>query len=339
MQVSVDRKIYAPLVFCFAVVCALTFLITPATGSAGHNDDGGDQCISDKKALGVSQTKTFTVDGDDVAVTFDNHDDSQNKVNLHVDGTPVSVFEYDIGDGGADKGSWNSVSVTSPLEVRIPGATADGGGNIISISVEVHDTGCDDDDSDDGGGACGGNTATTTSVSEYFGELGVKSLLDCSGDQTGECNPTSSSNSKSASLDLDNVLGDGQTPGDLIVSFTSGQPHWSEGFTASINCEQDGYCNATAAITYPDDPNTLQRSVSTEFNTEPRHTVDNADDWIIEDIADTRNQITLETVASSSIGGSGDYDETAMADITVDDIQLQICDDGGGGDDLIPMYE
>ena len=149
------------------------------------------------------------------------------------------------------------------------------------------------------------------------------------------CNSTPTSSSKSASLDLDNVLGDGQTPGDLIVSFTDGEPHWSEGFTASIDCEQDGYCNATAEITYPDDPNTLQRSVSTEFSRNP-DTVHNADDWIVEDIADTRNQITLETVASSSVGGNGDYDEIAMADITFDDIQLQVCGDDNNDDEIVP---
>ena len=150
MRVFADQKFYVLLAFCFAVACALTFLIIPATGSAGHND-GGDQCISDERFLGVSQTKTLTVDGDGVEVTFNSHDDSKDEVNLDVDGTSVSVPEDDIGDGGTDKGKWNDVSITSSLEVRIPGATGDGGGNIFSISVQVHDTGCDGDDGGDGG--------------------------------------------------------------------------------------------------------------------------------------------------------------------------------------------
>ena len=150
MRVFADQKFYVLLAFCFAVACALGFLIIPATGSAGHND-GGNQCISDERFLGVNQSKTLTVDGGDVEITFNNHDDSKDEVNLYVDGTSVSVSEDDIGDGGTDKGKWNSVSITSSLEVRIPGATGDGGGNIFSISVQIHDTGCDGDDGGDDG--------------------------------------------------------------------------------------------------------------------------------------------------------------------------------------------
>jgi hypothetical protein len=54
-------------------------------------------------------------------------------VNLDIGGTPVSVSEDDIGDGGADKGNWNSVSITSPLEVRIPGATGIGSDNVTDL--------------------------------------------------------------------------------------------------------------------------------------------------------------------------------------------------------------
>jgi len=196
---------------------------------------------------------------------------------------------------------------------------------------------CGDDDGGGGGGACDGNTAKTISVSDYFGELDVESFLDCS-DYNGpqNCDETSS-NSKSASLDLSNVLGDGQTPGDLTVSFSSGEPYWSEGFTAAVECgknnEGGGSCDAKAEITYAKDPGpSPQRSVNTEYKS---HTVDNADDWVIEDIRDGRDVVTLETAVSSSIGASGDYDESASADITVDDIQLQVCGDGGGDDDLI----
>jgi len=329
MRISFDKEFWMTIVLCLLATCALTFLLITTTVLAGH-DNGDNQCISDEKVLGENETKTFTVDGDDVEVTFKNHDDSKDEVNLDVDSTPVSVPEKDIGDGGTDKGKWNSVSTNSSLEVRIPGATGQGS-DITSISVEVHDTDCGDESGGGGGGgsggACDGNTKKTTSVVDDFdGELGVESYLDCS-DAIGlqNCDKTSS-NSKSASLDLSKVLDDGQTPGDLTVSFS--ESSWSEGFTASINCQQnDNYCDAKAEITYPNDPDTSQRSVSTEFNINSQDTDHNADDWIVEDIADSRNEVTLETVASSSIDASGDNDESASADVTVEDIQLQVCEE------------
>jgi len=175
MRISVDKEFWVPIVLCLIATCALTFLIIPATGSAGHSD-GGDQCISDEKVMSLNGSRTFTVDGDGVEVTFKNHDTSEDEVNLDVDGTPVSVPEGDIGDPGIDDGTWNSVSITSPLEVRIPGV-AGSGPDITNISVEVHDTECDGDDAptadDDGtvdAGICAENTTQIIDVLDNDGD-------------------------------------------------------------------------------------------------------------------------------------------------------------------------
>jgi len=159
MQVSVDQKIYAPLVLCFAVACALAFLLISTTAQAGH-DNGDNQCISDVKVidLGGENAQTFAVNGQSPTVGFQDHIiyyTKENEVILQVDTTPtatVKVPESDIGDGGSNnKGNWNSISDTTSLEVRIRDATREGS-DITSINVDVHDTECS------GGNQCDSST-------------------------------------------------------------------------------------------------------------------------------------------------------------------------------------
>ena len=158
--------------------------------------------------------------------------------------------------------------------------------------------------------------------------LDVESSLQC--DSNSNNCAQSDSVERSDFFTLSDVLEDGQTPGDLTVSFTdSTTQDWSEGFTADIDCANsaDEACEAGAVIQYLKDPDpNPQRSVHTEFDIDGIDNVDKADDWIIEDIEDDRGDVRLLTRASSSIGGSGDYYERARADITIDDIQLQICE-------------
>ena len=185
------------------------------------------------------------------------------------------------------------------------------------------------------GNACH-NTATTTSVLDDFnGPLSVESSLQC--DSNENCEEGYDRDEKSAFLDLSNVLNDGQTPGDLTVSFRGNEPYWSKGFTADIDCAKsaDEDCEAGALIQYLEgQPDYPQRSERTEF-TKANDGIDrdhNAGDWIIEDIEDDRQEVRLRTEATSSIGAiddtsaSGEYDETARSDITIDDIQLQVCE-------------
>jgi hypothetical protein len=186
MQVSVDRKIYAPLVLCFAVACALAFLLISTTAQAGH-DNGDNQCISDVKVIDLGNAKTFAVNGQSPTVGFEDHrthDTKEDEVILQVDTTPtatVRVPESDIGDGGSDKGNWNSISNTTSLEVRIPGVAGDGGGNITSISVEVHDTECG------GGNQCDSSTCSWEDQSCGGGSCDDDQMLEVYNCSDGDC--------------------------------------------------------------------------------------------------------------------------------------------------------
>ena len=166
MQVSVDRKIYAPLVLCLLATCALTFLLITTTVLAGH-DNGDNQCISDVKVISLGGANTFAVNGQSPTVGFEDrhkHDTKENEVILQVDTEPtatVKIPESDIGDGGSDKGNWNSISNTTSLEVRIRDASRQGS-DITSIYVDVHDTDCGNtdptavDDGDNSAQICNG---------------------------------------------------------------------------------------------------------------------------------------------------------------------------------------
>jgi hypothetical protein len=183
-------------------------------------------------------------------------------------------------------------------------------------------------------------TATTTSVLDEFQQNEPDHLnVECSlwSDTTDDCNP-SEYESRSDYFNPQNVLENGQTPGDLIVSFTdSTTQDWSEGFTSYISCDTGGDCAAEAEIEYLKSSSSRpQRSVYIS-NTNKRPESDHdAVDWTIEDIADDREEVRLKTAASSSIGGIGIYEEEARSNITIDDIQLQVCGDGGGDDQIIP---
>lgn len=189
------------------------------------------------------------------------------------------------------------------------------------------------------GNACH-DTAATTSVLDEFQENEPDHLnVECSlwSDTTDDCNP-SEYESRSDYFNPQNVLDSGQTPGDLIVSFTdSTTQDWSRGFTSYISCDTGGDCAAEAEIEYLKSSSSRpQRSVYIS-NTNKRPESDHdAVDWTIEDIADDREEVRLKTVASSSIGGSGNYEEEARSNIAIEDIQLQVCGDGGGDDQIIP---
>jgi len=157
------------------------------------------------------------------------------------------------------------------------------------------------------GGACDGNTAKTISVLDEFNNdepdyLNVESSLQCDSysSNCAKYDPVT----RSDYFTLSDVLEGGQTPGDLIVSFTgSGTQDWSQGFTSYIDCESGGDCAAGAKIEYlKDSGSNPQRSVYTKFNYSSPDSDHNAVDWIIDDIADNRDEVRLKTVASSSIG-------------------------------------
>jgi hypothetical protein len=158
-------------VFGVLAVLAAGF-VSGQTAQAGH-DNGDNQCISDVKVISLGGANTFAVNGQSPTVGFEdhhNHDTKEDEVVLQVDTTPtatVKVPESDIGDGGSDKGNWNSIS-NSTLEVRIRDASRDGS-DITSIYVDVHDTDCGDDNTS-------GNNPPTA---DYDGTL---SLSICTSD-------------------------------------------------------------------------------------------------------------------------------------------------------------
>jgi len=221
MQVSVDQKIYAPLVLCFAVACALAFLLISTTAQAGH-DNGDNQCISDVKVidLGGENAQTFAVNGQSPTVGFQDHIiyyTKENEVILQVDTTPtatVKVPESDIGDGGSDKGNWNSIS-NSTLEVRIRDASRDGS-DITSIYVDVHDTDCGDDNTS-------GNNPPTAD------DEGTLSLSICTNDN----------------LDINVLEGDKDPDGDSLQVIGLSQGTSTDNFASTT---VTGSENGTAAI-------------------------------------------------------------------------------------------
>jgi len=186
-------------------------------------------------------------------------------------------------------------------------------------------------------------TATTTSVLDEFQENEPDHLnVECSlwSDTVDDCDSSDPRTyvSRSDYFNPQNVLKKSQTPGDLIVSFTdSTTQDWSRGFTSYISCDTGGDCAAEAKIEYLKSSSSRpQRSVYIS-NTNKRPESDHdAVDWTIEDIADDREEVRLKTVASSSIGGSGNYEEEARSNIAIEDIQLEVCGDGGGDDQIIP---
>jgi hypothetical protein len=186
-------------------------------------------------------------------------------------------------------------------------------------------------------------TATTTSVLNEFQENEPDHLnVECSlwSDTVDDCDSSDPRTyvSRSDYFNPQNVLKKSQTPGDLIVSFTdSTTQDWSRGFTSYISCDTGGDCAAEAKIEYLKSSSSRpQRSVYIS-NTNKRPESDHdAVDWTIEDIADDREEVRLKTVASSSIGGSGNYEEEARSNIAIEDIQLEVCGDGGGDDQIIP---
>jgi hypothetical protein len=184
-------------------------------------------------------------------------------------------------------------------------------------------------------------TATTTSVLDEFNfPLSVESSIECDESGSQFCDDDGyDRHSTSSRLEFKDVLDQGQTPGELTVYFsgTSSTPHWSEGFTADTDCtnssEED--CEAGALIQYLEgQPDYKQRSVHIVSDNNGPYREHNAGKLTIDDINDERGSIRLKTKATSSIGsktdttsGAGDnYYETASAYITIDDIQLQICE-------------
>jgi hypothetical protein len=191
------------------------------------------------------------------------------------------------------------------------------------------------------GGACDGNTAKTTSVKKEFSHsLDVSSSVECeTPDEFGGCRQKNDTRTRNSSLDFSQVLDDGQTPGDLTVFFTSSSEptgpqglSYSEGFSVYISCRKSANddCATEAMIKRPVEGG-KQRSVYTENNSGQR-TIHNAEKWTIRDIDDSESGISLRTRASSTIGSKNepdqfeDYSEFASANITIEDIQLQICE-------------
>jgi len=184
-------------------------------------------------------------------------------------------------------------------------------------------------------------TATTTSVLDEFNfPLSVESSIECDESGSQFCDDDGyDRHSTSSRLEFKDVLDQGQTPGELTVYFsgTSSTPHWSEGFTADTDCtnssEED--CEAGALIQYLEgQPDYKQRSVHIVSDNNGPYREHNTGKWTINDIEDERSEVRLRTEATSSIGsktdttsgGGDDYYETASAYITVDDIQLQVCE-------------
>ena len=184
-----------------------------------------------------------------------------------------------------------------------------------------------------GGGACDGNTAKTISVLDEFSHsLDVNSSVECETPNSTGCRKRDPM-IKNSYFDFSQVLDDGQTPGDLTVYFSgSSAPPWSQGFSVYIDCRKSANddCATEAMIERPIEGG-KQRSVYTEDNS-GQNTIHNAEKWTIRDIDDDESGISLRTRASSTIGSKNESDqfnnyyELARADITVDDIQLQICE-------------